>query len=552
MDWIPGRRGPQLFNKRSEDQIMKIKLLSGLGLARCATLSVVAFGLAAGAASASEFRWASTTDPQTMDPHATNSAPVLGFLNNVYEGLVRRNREMQIEPALAESWEPLGADGWRFHLRQGVTYHDGSAFDADDVLFSYERASSEQSDVRSWFAPVSEVKVVDDFTIDFMTKAPNPLFPDSIANFMIMDRDWAVANAAELPARDQENFATRNVNGTAAFMLTERNPGVRTVLEPYDGWWDEVEHNVTRATFTPIGNPATGIAALLSGEIDFIEPIPLQDIPRLKGADGYTVHEGVEARVIMLGFGHDRDALKFSDETSDTNPFNDVRVRQAIYQAIDVDALVDRVMRGNAAPVSQLVSPAMRGFSDGLADRLPFDPDAAKTLLADAGYGDGFSFGLMCPNDRYINDEAICRAVASMLAQVDIDAKLTTMPVRNYWPELREDNFDMYLLGWSPGTFDAEHPIRFLASTPNTEKKLGSWNFGGYSNARVDELLPMIQQELDDTKRQVLIDEVHKLLQDEIAYVPMYIQPLVWGSKDNISLAQRTDNFFILRWVTVN
>lgn len=194
----------------------------------------------------------------------------------------------------------------------------------------------------------------------------------------------------------------------------------------------------------------------------------------------------------------------------------------------------------------------MKGFSVDLADRLPLDVDGAKALLAEAGYPDGFSFGLMCPNDRYINDEAICRAAASMLAKIGVDAKLTTMPVRNYWPELREDNFDMYLLGWSPGTFDAEHPLRFLASTPNSEKKLGSWNFGGYSNARVDELLPMIQTEVDNGKRQAMIDEAHKILQDEIAYVPMYVQPLIWASKDNIELTQRTDNFFILRWVTID
>ena len=182
---------------------------------------------------------------------------------------------------------------------------------------------------------------------------------------------------------------------------------------------------------------------------------------------------------------------------------------------------------------------------------MAYDPEAAKKLMAEAGYADGFSFGLQCPNDRYINDEAICKAAASMLAKVGLNAKLTSMPVRNYWPELRADKFDMYLLGWSPGTFDAEHPIRFLASTPNKEKKLGSWNFGDYSNAKVDELLAMIQTELDDAKRQAMIDEVSGILQDEVAYVPMYVQPLIWASKDNIKLTQRTDNFFILRWVTV-
>ena len=139
-----------------------------------------------------------------------------------------------------------------------------------------------------------------------------------------------------------------------------------------------------------------------------------------------------------------------------------------------------------------------------------------------------------------------------MLAKVGITAKLNAMPVRTYWPELRADNFDMYLLGWSPGTFDAEHPIRFLVTTPNDEKKLGSWNFGGYSNTRIDELLPQIQTELNEAKRQTMIDEVHTIMQEQTAYVPLYVQPLVWGSKDTISLTQRTDNFFILRWVTVN
>lgn len=518
-----------------------------------AALLLAAFSLALSSpASANQFRWASGTDPQTMDPHATNSAPVLGFLNNVYEGLVRRNKQMKIEGALAERWENLGSNGWRFHLRKGVKFHDGSDFTAEDVLFSYERASSKDSDVRSWFAPVSDVKVIDDYTIDFLTKSANPLFPDSIANFMILDKGWAEKNESQRPSREKENHATRNVNGTGAFKIDVRDPGVRTELVPYGGWWDKAEHNITRAIFTPIKNKATGIAALISGEIDFIEPIPLQDVPRLKSTDGFTVHEGVEARVLMFGFGHDRDALKYSDETKGKNPFLDVRVRKAVYQAINVDAIIAKVMRGNAAPASQLVSPTMKGFTEGLKARMAFDTGSAKKLLSEAGYADGFSFGLMCPNDRYINDEAVCRATASMLSKIGIKAKLSTMPVRSYWPELRADNFDMYLLGWSPGTFDAEHPIRFLASTPNKEKKLGSWNFGGYSNARVDELLPLLQKELDNTKRQAMIDEVHKIIFDDVAYVPMYIQPLVWGSKDSIKLTQRTDNFFILRWVTVN
>ncbi|MEL7459709.1 MAG: ABC transporter substrate-binding protein [Pseudomonadota bacterium] len=519
----------------------------------CTTLLAGGVILGAGAATAEMFRWASTTDPQTMDPHAVNSAPVLSFLNNVYEGLVRRNRDMAIEGSLAESWEPLeGENGWRFNLRQGVTFADGAAFDAEDVLFSYQRASNEAADVRSWFAPVSDVRVVDPFTVDFVTTAPNPLFPDSIANFMILDKDWAEANEAALPARDAENFATMNTNGTGPFMPASRNPGVETVLVPNPNWWGEVEHNVTQAVFSPIGNAATGLAALLSGDIDFIQPIPLQDAAEVEGRDGYRVLEGEETRVIMFGFGHEHDSLLYSTDLDGVNPFQDVRVRQAAAHAIDIDA-IDRVLfRGKIEPASQLVPAGISGYSDANTDRLGYDPDRARALLAEAGYPDGFSFGLKCPNDRYINDEALCRAAASMFAAVGLDAELSTGPVRDYWPQLREDDFDMYLLGWSPGTFDMEHPIRFLKHTQDDDKRLGSWNFGNFSNPRVDELLPMIQQEIDPAARQAMIDEVVAISQQEVAYIPLYTQPLIWAAKDGVDLVQRADNFFLLRWVTIN
>ena len=509
--------------------------------------------LMASAASAEEFKWAGTTDPQTMDPHAVNSAPVLGFLNNVYEGLVRRGKGMAIEPALATSWEAIdGGKGWRFELRQGVTFHDGSAFDADDVVFSYQRASDEVADVRSWFAPVSGVTKVDQYTVDILTASPNPIFPDSIANWMMMDSGWSEANNALLPDKESGNFATLNANGTGPFKVTDRAPGLRTVLEPHGGWWGDVEHNITRAEFTPIQNSATAVAALLSGDVDMINPVPIQDAARLAARDDVQIIQGIEARVIMLGFPHEASALKYGADAGKPNPFTDANVREAVAKAVNVPAILQTIMRGNAEPASQLVSPAMRGFSSANSDPYEFDVAGAKALLAEAGYADGFEFGLKCPNDRYLNDEAVCQAVTSMLAQVGITAQLDTMPVQNYWPELRADNYDMYLLGWSPGTFDAEHPIRFLASTPNEEKKLGSWNFGAYSNARIDEMLPRIQSEIDEGKRQALLDEAAGILQDDVAYVPLYVQPLVWGARSNIALTQRPDNFFILRWVQIN
>ncbi len=429
-----------------------------------------AFATLALGASAETLRWASNTDLQTMDPHAVNSAPVLSFLNNVYEGLLRRGEDMSIEPSLATSWEPLeGENGWRFTEREGVTFQDGSAFNAEDVLFSYQPASNEAADVRSWFAPVSDLRVVDDFTIDFVTTAPNPLFPDSIANFMILDKDWAEGNDAALPARDAENFATMNVNGTGPFTLVGRDPGVRTVLVPFEGWWDDAQHNVTEAVFTPIGNSATGLAALLSAEIDFIQPIPLQDVAQVEGREGFKVLEGEETRVIMFGFGHEHDTLLYSEDVTDANPFQDPRVRLAAAHAPDIES-IDRVLfRGKIEAANQLVPAGISGYLEANTDRPAYDPDRARELLAEAGYPDGFSFGLKCTNDRYISDEALCRAAASMFAAIGLDAELSTGPVRDYWPQLREDDFDMYLLGWSPGTFGMEHPIRFLMHSQDDE-----------------------------------------------------------------------------------
>lgn len=505
-----------------------------------------AFLLAALPAAAEELRFATTTDPNTLDPNASNSAPVFSFLSNVYEGLVRRGRGMELEPALATGWEPIGnGDGWRFTLREGVKFHGGEDFTAEDVLFSYERAASPESDTSSWFAGVDRVEVVDAMTVEFYTAQPNPIFPDSIANWMMMDAGWAEANNATRPNIEQGNYATLNTNGTGAYMVTERQPGLKTVLTAFDGWWDEDRGNVTTATYTPVQNSATAVAALLSGQLDLVEPVPLQDAGRVEQADGVDVIRGIEARVIMLGFPHDAESLIAGGEG---NPFRDPKVREAVAKAVNVPAILKMVMRGSAEQATQLIGPGLRGFSE-VVGPTAYDVEGAKALLAEAGYPDGFRFSLKCPNDRYLNDEAVCTAINTMLAQIGLEPLLETMPVANYWPTLRADDHDMYLLGWSPGTFDAEHPIRFLMATPDEEAKLGSWNFGGYSNARVDALLPQIQGEIDEAKRQAMIDEVVQITTDERAYVPLYIQPLVWGVKDGMMVVQRPDNFLILRWI---
>jgi peptide/nickel transport system substrate-binding protein len=526
---------------------------------RALTTTALAGVVAAGSlaltapAQAEEFHWAGQTDPSTMDPHARNIAPVLSFLNNVYEGLVRRRPDMSIEPSLATSWEPIGEDGtegWRFHLREGVSFHNGNEFTADDVLFSYERATAETSDVSSWFAPIDRVEVVDDYTVEFYTTAPNPLFPSSIANFMIMDRDWAEANNAVQPSSEEENYATTNANGTGPYELVTREPDIRTVLEVNEDWWDDEIGNITRAEFTPITSQATAVAALISGEVDFFQPIPLQDIDRLEDTDGVAVHQAIESRVIFFGFEHAKDDLDH-DSVEGENPFQDPRVREAVYRAIDVDAIIQTIMRGIPEPVGLLSAPTDGGYSAEEDIRLDHDPDLSRELLAEAGYPDGFEFMLRCPNDRYINDEAVCTAVVGMLGQVGLDVNLVAEPVSQYFTNLREGLFDMYLLGWSSGTFDAEHPIRFLVHTPDPDRRLGSWNFGGYSNERIDELFPITQTEIDPEVRQDAFDQIFTIMREDVAYVPLYVQPIVWGAADAVDVEIRPDNFVILRWFSV-
>ncbi|MFV0321922.1 MAG: ABC transporter substrate-binding protein [Alphaproteobacteria bacterium] len=493
------------------------------------------------------FYWGSTTDPQTMDPYAVNTAPVWGFLTNVYEGLMRRTETGGVEPQLAKSWEPLSGEqpGWRFKLREGVNFHNGSPFNADDVIFSFQRATDENSDIRGMLASIKEVVKIDDYTIDLYTYEVDPVLPFSISGWAMFDKEWSEENNTTQPAREAENYATLHTNGTGPFMVEKRSPDVETTLVANPNWWNERTFNIDRAVFKPVADAATGAAGLTSGELDFFQPIALQDIDDINNRNGVHTVEGLEGRAIMLGFNHEADTLWGTDTP---NPFKDQRVRQAVYKAIDTDAIIQKIMRGKAQPTSQIDAPVVNGYTQGL-ERLPYDIDAAKALLAEAGYTDGFEFTLRCPNDRYINDEDVCKAVVSLLGKINVKAKLDAIPVREYWGELRNDNFDMFLLGWTPDTFDAEHPIRYLVTTPNPELKFGDWNYGGYSNPRIDELLFAIRSELDQDKRQTLLDESAMIIRDDAAYIPLYVQPIAWGVRDGIEVKIRPDNYLHLKWV---
>jgi peptide/nickel transport system substrate-binding protein len=504
---------------------------------------------------AETLRYAFQGDVQSLDPYALNETFTLGFQGNIYEGLTRRAADLEIQPALAESWEVIEPTRWRFHLRQGVKFHNGNPFTADDVVFSAERVRKEGSDLRTRLAGVKHVVKVDDHTVDFVTEEPNPILHYEWDTWYIMDKEWAEENGATEPTNISQggtNYANLHANGTGPFKIVSREPDVRSVAEPYDGWWDMPAHNLTEVIFQPIGSDATRVAALLSGEMDLIDPVPIQDLERVEHNEGTRAMTGPELRTIFLGMNQSDDELASSNIQGE-NPFQDQKVRLAFYQAIDVDAIHRAVMRGYSRSSAAMVAPQINGFPKGL-ERYPADPGAAKQLLADAGYPDGFEVTMDCPNDRYVNDEAICQAVVSMLAKIGVKVNLLAQTKSKYFAKvLATGGFDtdFYLLGWTPGSFDSWNALYNLVHT-REESGAGSFNLGGYSNPRIDELTGKILTETDEPKRNGIIKEAWQMLHDDVGYVPLHQQSLAWGVSDKLELAQRADNQILWRFMTKN
>lgn len=506
-----------------------------------------------GIANANVFRWANDGDVNSMDPYSRSETFLLTFNANIYEPLVRRDRNLRLEAALAERWEQVDPLTWRFHIRRNVRFSDGSPLTAEDVVFSIARGRGPGSNVAAYFAAVAEVRKVDDFTVDLVTRNPSPILPEELTSFGIMSKAWLernnAARVADLTSRE-ENFATRNAMGTGPFLLVSREPDRRTVLAPNPLWWDRVEHNLTRVEFNVIANDATRVAALLSGEVDMVYTVPPQDMERITRTANLRIIQGPELRTIYLGMDQMRPELLKSDVRG-RNPFQDVRVRRAMSMAIDIEAIRTRVMRGQARPTAQIFGPGVNGFLEENDRRAPMDIEAARRLLTEAGYPNGFGVTLDCPNDRYVNDEAICTAAVAMLARIGIRVTLAAQTRARFFAEVNAPRYNtsFYLLGWTPNTYDAHNALFNLAGTRDGTR--GVFNNGGYSNPAFDTLVSQIEVETTPARRQALITQASRILQEDVAYIPLHQQQVVWASRTNITLQQQADNGFPLRLVRV-
>ncbi|WP_422364784.1 ABC transporter substrate-binding protein [Pelagibius sp.] len=500
---------------------------------RTALLAAVLLASTSSFAMADTLRWTRAGDSLTLDPHAQNEGPTSALAHQIMEPLVIRDMTGKIVPALATEWAPSEEDPnvWVFKLREGVTFHDGAEFDSEDAVFSFNRAMTPDSDFKELLASVKEVRANGKYSFEIVTDGPNPIMPSNLTNLFIIDKGWAEANNA-VKVQDYEGgedtFAARNANGTGPYKLVSREPDAKTVLAMNENYWgkDEFPMEVTEIVYTPIQNAATRVAALLSGEVDFIQDVPVQDLQRVGSTDGLKVITAPQNRVIFFGMNQG-DADLTADNVDGKNPFADKRVRQAMNMAINRDAIKQVVMRGQSIPAGVAMPPFVNGWTEDL-DSLPANDVAkAKALMADAGYAAGFSIQLDCPNDRYINDEAICQAAVGMLAQIGVDVRLDAKPKAQHFPLINNLETDFYMLGWGVPTYDSEYIFNFLAHTKG--EKYGSWNGTRFSNPELDQQIQRLASETNLEERNLMIANIWSVVQDEVLYIPIHHQVLNWG-----------------------
>ncbi len=509
-------------------------------------------------ASARTFRWASQGDAASLDPHAQNENVTNQIALLTYESLLQYDKQMKLIPMLATSWENPDPKRWIFHLRKGVKFHDGTPFTADDVVFSFERAKFTTASFRIFATDSGTARRIDDFTVEFVTLNPNPIELSTVASIAIMSRKWCEKNNSTKPQdiRDQaESFSARNEMGTGPFVLVTREPGVRTVYKRNPAWWGTkeglFEGNVDQVDYLQVTSAPTRVAAIKSGELDFVLDPPVQDIPRLREDPALKVWEGPETRVIFLGFDQARDELLYSD-VKGKNPFKDLRVRKALYLAIDVDAIRTQVMRGLSIPTGVAVpSPTSAGLPASFDQRMPYDPAASKKLLAEAGYPNGFGFTLTCPNNRYINDEKVCTAIAAMWAKVGLDVKVDAMPRALFFPKALKLDVSAYIWGWGSDSGDAMDTLKPVLHSRNEVTGAGNNNAGNYNVPELDALIDAAATEMNQPKRQDMINKAFAITRDQVLVIPLHRQVVPWLSRAGVTVVHRPNNQVYVPWVSV-
>ena len=526
---------------------------TGMRTTKSLTLAAIIVAMCGSIAEAKTLRWASRGDIQTMDPYSQNEGMTTNFATLIHDSLVERDRVLKIVPRLATSWTLVNDTTWRFNLRKGVKFHDGSPFTAEDAVFSIERAQQPTSQLAQYARALGKPIKIDDYTIELKQDKPNPLLLEHLNTIFMMSKSWSIAHHVEKPLdfkAKEETYAARNANGTGPYMLKTREPGVKTVLVKNPNWWGPDEGNVTELVYTPIASDATRNAALLSGEIDFVHDPAPQDIARIQENPALKVYTGPENRVVFFGFDQYRDALEGSN-VAGKNPFKDRRVREAFYRAIDVDMLESKIMRGQGVATSCMTTAPIGCLDPSLEKHPAADVALAKKLMNEAGYPNGFEVTLDCPNDRYINDRDICIAAVGMLAKIGVTLKVNAMPKALYFPKIEKYETSMYMLGWGGSITDAQIIMDPILHTRDPATQKGFYNYGRFSDPELDKLIDAASVEMNPAKRKQMLIDAIALQTREFRHIVLHRQKLSWVAKKNVVPVFTANNIVRVEWIKV-
>jgi peptide/nickel transport system substrate-binding protein len=497
------------------------------GMSKIAALLLVA-GMSMPLYAAVNVKVALDADPESLDIHEQLSGGILQFAHMAFDPLVRYTKDLKFEGRLATSWERIDNNTIRFHLRKGVKFHTGNPMTADDVVWSFNRMVG-SDDFKGLFTSYKEMKKVDDFTVDVITKTPYPLVLQNMTYMFVMDSKFYTGKADDGKAKDAivksaNTYASTHVSGTGPFKLVSREQGVKLVLERNKDYWDKKSPgNVDNLTVVPIKEDATRVAALLSGDVDMIAPVAPNDQKRVLGDKKLQMVTEQSDRIVM-----------FELNQGVVPQFKDQRVREAVNLAVNQTAIVDKIMKGFGTPAGQM---SMEGYLGHVPTLKPqYDLKKAKELMKAAGYEKGFEISMIATNNRYINDAKIAEAVSNMLSKINIKVSLRTYPKAQYWTEFDKCAAGMQLIGWQSDTKDSGNYFEYLVQTKNAKTGTGQYNCGAYSNPAVDKLIVDSNQEMDQAKRAVMLQKIETTLMSDAAYLPLEWQNLSYASKKSLDI----------------
>jgi peptide/nickel transport system substrate-binding protein len=479
-------------------------------------------------------RWGNANDAFTLDPHSFDHTHTEELQQQIYETLIGLDSDMSVSGHLAVAWKPLSPTMWQFELREGVRFHDGTPFTADDVVFSIERAKAAKSAFKGELESVSEVAAVRPHTVQITTAAPNPLLWETLLRVRIMSEAWAQNHGVTSPTgfrAGEHTYASDHANGTGPFVLEEFDRVGRIVMVRNPDWWGEQRypHNIDRIERIMLEDTAAGVQALLEGRIDFLQELPYDGIDQLERAPGIRVVRTPWVHTARLGLDQGSQELR-SSNIKGQNPFKDRRVRQAMQLAINVGTLAANTLSGLAVPAQMLIPPPVNGFSAELANQRLYDPERGKELLAEAGYPEGFGVALDCPEAwSLLRDDKVCRAVAAMLGEIGIQVDVNFQPAGPFIEKVAGRQSDFYVYG-TEMVLDSQWILDVSLRSDGVE------NFTGYANPRVDELITAAGQQMVTYVRDGLLEEVWRIVTEDVAYIPLYHPMVVWPMRENLEI----------------